>query len=216
MTLLHCSPWQKPLCIQAVMHPGWIALLLGRTGPICPWSRLVRRAQSRSRRQAGFHDGLILKPISKLPQRAGDGRRPCRSIAAHAAPQQKAVIRDSCLVFRENPKGPVAGAEGARTAARGARCRPCRAIAAPWRATTREKEATGRLFPSPADLSPTGVDEVFVPSNGVITLNLNRLPAEKKTEKLQYQKGRDSCLVIREMHKPVLPVRGAVAAHAAP
>ena len=71
-------------------------------------------------------------------------------------------------------------------------------------------------LPSPADLSPTGVDEVFIPSNGVTTLNLNRLPAEKKTEKLQYQKGRDSCLVIREMHKPVLPVRGTVAAHAAP
>ncbi|MDE0165782.1 MAG: hypothetical protein OXL36_11870 [Bryobacterales bacterium] len=64
-------------------------------------------------------------------------------------------------------------------------------------------------------MAPTGVDEVFVPSNGVITLNLNRLPAKKKTEGLQYQqvpseprKGRVSglkkavfrvsCLVFRE------------------
>ena len=39
----------------------------------------------------------------------------------------------------------------------------------------------------PAGAPPTGTDEVFVPSNGVITLNLNRLPAKKKTEGLQYQ-----------------------------
>ena len=68
---------------------------------------------------------------------------------------------------------------------------------------------------SPVGTSPTGVDEVFVLNNDVITLNLNRLPAEKKTEGLQYQqvpneprKGRvsglkkavirDSCLVFRE------------------
>ena len=55
-----------------------------------------------------------------------------------------------------------------------------------------------------------GTDEVFVPGNGVITLNLNRLPAEKKTEGLQYQRAlfrtscrekavfRVSCLVFRE------------------
>ncbi len=42
-------------------------------------------------------------------------------------------------------------------------------------------------LPSPPDLPLTGADEVFVPSNGVITLNLNRLPTEKKTEGLQYQ-----------------------------
>ena len=40
---------------------------------------------------------------------------------------------------------------------------------------------------SPPGASPTGVDEVFVPSNSVITLNINRPPAEKKTEGLQYQ-----------------------------
>ena len=40
---------------------------------------------------------------------------------------------------------------------------------------------------SPPDLAPTGADGVFVPSNGVITLNLNRPPTEKKTEGLQYQ-----------------------------
>ena len=40
---------------------------------------------------------------------------------------------------------------------------------------------------SPAGTSPAGVDGVFVPSNGVITLNLNRFPSEKKTEALQYQ-----------------------------
>ena len=31
----------------------------------------------------------------------------------------------------------------------------------------------------PPDLSPTGADGVFVPNNGVITLSLNRIPAEK-------------------------------------
>ena len=68
---------------------------------------------------------------------------------------------------------------------------------------------------SPPDLAPTGADGVFVPNNGVITLNLNQPPAEKKTEGLQYQqvpneprKGRVSglkkavfrvsCLVFRE------------------
>ena len=40
---------------------------------------------------------------------------------------------------------------------------------------------------SPPDLAPTGADGVFVPNNGVITLNLNQLPTEKKTEGLQYQ-----------------------------
>ena len=57
--------------------------------------------------------------------------------------------RDSCLVSRENPKGPVAGADGARTAARGGPCRPCRAIAAPCRPMPRhnaQEAATGRLF----------------------------------------------------------------------
>ena len=42
-------------------------------------------------------------------------------------------------------------------------------------------------LPSPADLSPTDADGVFVPNNGVITLNINRPPTEKKTEALQYQ-----------------------------
>ena len=51
---------------------------------------------------------------------------------------------------------------------------------------------------SPPDLAPTGADGVFVPSNGVITLNLNQLAAEKKTEALQYRKGRDSCRVTRD------------------
>ena len=32
---------------------------------------------------------------------------------------------------------------------------------------------------SPADVSPTGVDQVFVPSNGVITLNPEQISAEK-------------------------------------
>ena len=41
---------------------------------------------------------------------------------------------------------------------------------------------------SPPDLAPTGADGFFVPNNGVITLNLNQLAAEKKTEALQYQK----------------------------
>ena len=40
---------------------------------------------------------------------------------------------------------------------------------------------------SPAGTSPTGADGFLVPSNGVITFNLNRPPAEKKTEALQYQ-----------------------------
>ena len=68
---------------------------------------------------------------------------------------------------------------------------------------------------SPPDLDPTGADGVFVLSNGVITLNLNRFPTKKKTEGLQYQRApyeprksrvsgqkkavfRVSCLVIRE------------------
>ena len=42
-------------------------------------------------------------------------------------------------------------------------------------------------LPSPPDLAPTSADGFFVPSNGVITFNLNRLPAQKKTEALQYQ-----------------------------
>ena len=70
-------------------------------------------------------------------------------------------------------------------------------------------------LPSPPDLSPTGADGVFVPNNGVITLNLNQLPTKKKTEGLQYQQVpseprksrvsglkkavfRVSCLVFRE------------------
>ena len=40
---------------------------------------------------------------------------------------------------------------------------------------------------SPPDLAPTSADGVFVPNNGVITLNINRPPTEKKTEALQYQ-----------------------------
>ena len=44
--------------------------------------------------------------------------------------------RVSGLVFRENPKGRVAGAGDCR--------RPCRAIAAPYRATARRKAVTGR------------------------------------------------------------------------
>ena len=69
---------------------------------------------------------------------------------------------------------------------------------------------------SPAGASPTGVDQVFVPSNGVITLNLNQIPAEKtrlkgfSTNRFQTSHGkgrfsclkkavsRDSCLVFRE------------------
>ena len=49
---------------------------------------------------------------------------------------------------------------------------------------------------SPAGASPTGADEVFVPSNGVITFNLHQPPTEKKTEGLQYQEAlfRTSCL----------------------
>ena len=56
---------------------------------------------------------------------------------------------------------------------------------------------------SPPDLAPTSADGVFVPHNGVITFNLNRLSVKKKTEALQYQRAlfRTSCLkkaVIRE------------------
>ena len=40
---------------------------------------------------------------------------------------------------------------------------------------------------SPPDLAPTSADGVFVLDNGVITFNLNRPPAKKKTEALQYQ-----------------------------
>ena len=55
-----------------------------------------------------------------------------------------------------------------------------------------------------------GADCVFVPDNGVITFNLNRLPGQKKTEALQYQRAlfrtwwlkkaviRVSCFVFRE------------------
>ena len=42
-------------------------------------------------------------------------------------------------------------------------------------------------LPSPAGTSPTGADGVFVPNNGIITLNLNQPPTKKKTEGLQYQ-----------------------------
>ena len=76
--------------------------------------------------------------------------RPRYAIAAslHFSPpygrSMREKSRDWCLVFRENPNGPVAGAEDERTAARGAPCRSCRAIAAPCRATTRRKAATGR------------------------------------------------------------------------
>ena len=113
-------------------------------------------------------------------------------------------------VIRENLTGRVAGAGDGR--------RPCRAIAAPCRPMPRhnEQESSDRTaLSSPAGTSPTGADGVFVPNNGVITLNLNHPPTEKKTEGLQYQqvpneprKGRVSglkkavfrvlCLVIRE------------------
>ena len=50
------------------------------------------------------------------------------------------------------------------------------------------QESSGRAaLVSPPDLSPTSADECFVPHNGVITLNINRPPTEKKTEALQYQ-----------------------------
>ena len=60
---------------------------------------------------------------------------------------------------------------------------------------------------SPPDLCPTGADGVFVPSNGVITFNLNDPATEKKTEGLQYQKAlfRTSCL-----KKAVIRVSGLV------
>ena len=58
-----------------------------------------------------------------------------------------------------------------------------------------------------------GADGLLVPSDGVITFNLDRLFDKKKTEGLQYQKAlfrtsclkkaviRVSCLVFRENHK---------------
>ena len=50
------------------------------------------------------------------------------------------------------------------------------------------QESGDRAAPlSPPDLTPTGADGVFVSHNGVITLNINRPPTEKKTEGLQYQ-----------------------------
>ena len=54
------------------------------------------------------------------------------------------------------------------------------------RHNARERSDWAALLPS-TDLSPTGADGFFVPNNGVITLNLNRLPTKKKTEGLQYQ-----------------------------
>ena len=85
------------------------------------------------------------------------------------------------------------------------------------RHNAQESSDRAALLPPP-DLAPTGADGVFVPHNGVITFNLNRPPAEKKTEGLQYQEAtirqnrgsksrvsglkkavfRVSCLVIRE------------------
>ena len=50
------------------------------------------------------------------------------------------------------------------------------------------QESSNRAaLPSPPDLFPTGADGFFVPNNGVITFNLTRPPAKKKTEGLQYQ-----------------------------
>ena len=83
---------------------------------------------------------------------AATGRRffVMRLLRSHGDPngcqRPRFVSLDSFLVTRENPNGHVAGADGARTAARGAPCRPCRAIAAPCRATTRRKATTGRLL----------------------------------------------------------------------
>ena len=84
------------------------------------------------------------------------------------------MIRVSCLVFREN-LGICAGLR--RALGNGlvsGLVKTCKAVAR-------------AALSSPADASPTGTDEVFVPSNGVITLNLNRPPTKKKTEGLQYQ-----------------------------
>ena len=88
-------------------------------------------------------------------------------------------------MFREEPQNPFLVFR--ETSEFALTCAARRAIAA----------ARAALL-SPPDLSPTGADGVFVPDNRVITFNLNRLPAEKKTEGLQHQKGSDSCLVSRE------------------
>ena len=66
---------------------------------------------------------------------------------------------------------------------------------APACASRQAKAVAWAALLSPAGVSPTGADEVFVPSNGVITLNLDQIPTEKKTEGLQYQEAlfRTSC-----------------------
>ena len=88
--------------------------------------------------------------------------------------RKKAVILVSCFVFREN-LGIRAGLR--RAPGNGLVSCLVKTLAALARAA----------LLSPAGASPTGVDEIFVPSNGVITLNLNQPPTEKKTEGLQYQ-----------------------------
>ena len=78
--------------------------------------------------------------------------RPERKKRLKGFSTEKAVIRVSCFVSRENLEGRGPG---------------------------------GSFFSSRR--GPDGCRWFFVPSNGVLTLNLNRLPAEKKTEGLQYQ-----------------------------
>ena len=70
---------------------------------------------------------------------------------------------------------------------------------------------------SPVGTSPTGVDEVFVLNNDVITLNLNRPPDRKKRLKgFSTPKAviRVSCLVFRE--KPLVAACGCCSLHFSP
>ena len=96
-------------------------------------------------------------------------------VGREAVIREKHKGRDSCLVFRENL--------GIRAGLRGA---PGNGLVSCLVKTLKAVARAALL--SPVGVAPTGADGVFVPNNGVITFTLNRPPAEKKTEGLQYQR----------------------------
>ena len=112
-------------------------------------------------------------------------RHPPAPVRTEALQHQPAVFRTSCRKSRDS----------------------CLVSRDSWKTLP---AAARTVLSSRVGASPTGADGVFVPDNGVITFNLNRLPGQKKTEALQYQRAlfrtsclkkaviRVSCLVFRE------------------
>ena len=82
------SPWQKPRCIRAAMHPPWTALLLGR---ICPIGSLVAPCQPGA------------SPLSVLRGVSPRTSRPSRCAEGHAAGDR--AIADLVAFAFSDPAG---------------------------------------------------------------------------------------------------------------